>query len=246
MQITLLKNIAEDIAGKQAEEIVDLLIGKKDVNEFLIAKKMKLTINQVRNMLYKLSDKGLVSFTRKKDKRKGWYIYFWTLNSLKSLTLLEKKLSEEFDQLEKQLKNRKTKRFYSCKICNIEVSEGTALLNQFTCPECGQVYVLSENNKLIKELENKINKSRKSLELIRGEKGKIMEKEEKSLRRKEAREKKEAKKKKKTAKKKVGKKVGKKAKKKTGKKVKEKKVRKEKKKKPKTKKIKPKKKSKKK
>ena len=29
-------------------------------------------------MIYKLYHADLVEFTRKKDKTKGWYIYYWT------------------------------------------------------------------------------------------------------------------------------------------------------------------------
>ena len=71
MQINLLKSLVEEMAGQGASQIVDILYNKKDINEFLIAKKMNLTINQVRNILYKLSAEGLVSFIRKKDKKKG-------------------------------------------------------------------------------------------------------------------------------------------------------------------------------
>ena len=188
MQINLLKDIVEDIAGKQAREIVDLLAGKKDVNEFLIAKKLKLTINQTRNILYKLGDSGLVSFTRKKDKRKGWYIYFWTLSTIKSLSLLEKKLAGEMKQIKSRLIKRKTKRFYFCETCNIEVSEDTALLNNFTCQECGQVYKLSENDKVIKELEGKLSKLGKNVNIIKEEREKEEEKKDKKTRRKAARE----------------------------------------------------------
>jgi len=188
MQVKLLKSIVSDIAGKQAVEIVDLLVGKKDVNEFIIAKKLKLTINQTRNILYKLSDSGLVSFIRKKDKRKGWYIYFWTLNSLKSLELLENRLLQEIRELENQLKNRKIRRFYFCKTCNVEVGEETALLNDFTCQECGEVYSLAENNSVIKELTTQIFKIKKYLEVIRGEKEKEVENQQKKRIRKAKRE----------------------------------------------------------
>lgn len=199
MQIKLLKDIVADIAGNPAVEIVDLLAEKKDVNEFLIAKKLKLTINQTRNILYKLSDAGLVSFIRKKDKRKGWYIYFWTLNSLKSLELLENKFLEEIALLKKQLENKKTKRFYFCETCNVEVGEETALLNEFTCRECGQIYTLAVNDKIIHELESKINKLKKALEIIVEEKGKALNKQDKKrsrVRKKEEREEKKEKEKK--------------------------------------------------
>ena len=111
-QIRFLKRIVEDLIGKHAVPLIDLLTGKKDINEFNIAKKLNLTINQTRNILYRLSDYGLVSFIRKKDKRKGWYIYFWTLNIHRSLCLLEEILKKEIHNLENELKNRKEKRYY--------------------------------------------------------------------------------------------------------------------------------------
>ena len=76
MQIKLLKSIVENLIGKQAVPIIDLLFGKKHVNEFLIAKKLKLTINQTRNILYKMSDFGLVSFIERKIReRDGIFIF---------------------------------------------------------------------------------------------------------------------------------------------------------------------------
>ena len=187
MQTNFLEEIVENIAGSQAREIVKLLEGKKDVNEFLIAKKLKLTINQTRNILYKLSEAGLVSSTRKKDKRKGWFIYFWTLDALKSMDLLEKRLSDEANQLKHLLQNRKSRRFYFCKTCNSEVGEETALLNQFTCQECGQVYELADSSSFIKDIEGKISKIEKQLAVISEEKGKLLETWSKKNKRKVAR-----------------------------------------------------------
>jgi len=166
MQIKFLKSIVEHLINKQAILIVDLLAGKKDVNEFLIAKKLGLTINQARNILYKLSDYGLVSFIRKKDKRRGWYIYFWTLNVYQSLSLLEKKMKEELNQARGQLKSRKEERYYLCKICSIEVTEEAALLNDFTCPECEEVYELSNNQEIIDSLNKTISRLEKEIQLI--------------------------------------------------------------------------------
>ncbi len=208
MQIKFLKSIVEELINKPAAPIVDLLAGKKDVNEFLIAKKLELTINQTRNILYKLSDYGLVSFIRKKDKRKGWYIYFWTLNVHQALNLLEKKLKEELGQLEFQLKNRKEKRHYVCNTCSIEVTEESALLNNFTCPECEEIYELAESLGVISHLEKKIVKIRREIEFVSIER----EKEEEKLEKKKAKKIKKAEEERKV-KRKRGKKPGKKAKK---------------------------------
>src|SRR3989344_5440571 len=80
LDLDLLKDITSSVGGKNAAQIVDLLLDKKHINEFIVAKKLELTINQTRNILYKLSDEGLVSSIRKKDKKKGWYTYFWTFH----------------------------------------------------------------------------------------------------------------------------------------------------------------------
>jgi len=179
MQTKLLEDVVSEIAGKSGKDILQLLIGKKDVNEFLIAKKLALTINQVRNILYKLSNFSLVTFTRKKDKRKGWYTYFWTINTKKALELLEKKSKKEIETLKSQLKSREVKRFYLCKVCKTEVSEETALLHDFTCPECGDIYDLVDNKKIINELKNNISRLEKQKQTVLQELDKIKEIEDK-------------------------------------------------------------------
>jgi len=185
MQIKLLNEIIGKVIGKQATEVVDLLSGKKNVNEFIIAKKLKLTINQTRNILYKLSDAGLVSFTRKKDKKKGWYTYFWTLNTEKSLVLLENNVLHEMENLKNQLKSRENKRYYVCNTCKVELNEETALLHNFICSECGQVYGLQTDKKAINDLILRIKKLEESLASIREELGKIREKETKKKQKEE-------------------------------------------------------------
>ena len=169
-QIKLLKSVVEDLINKQSVEIIDLLAEKKNVNEFIIAKNLDLTINQTRNILYKLSDYGLVSFIRKKDKRKGWYIYFWTLDSFQALDLLEENLKKKLDILESQVNNRKRGRHYLCNTCSIEVNEENALLNDFVCPECEDVYDLSDDSDVVVELERRISKLKKEIDLVTSEK----------------------------------------------------------------------------
>ncbi len=175
-QIRLLQGLVEELAGVGASVIVEILYNKKDVNEFNIAKRMNLTINQVRNILYKLSADGLVSFIRKKDKRKGWYIYYWTLGSEKCLVKLEQALMKKIADLNALLRSRETKRFYVCKPCGIEVSEEKALEHGFSCEECAEVYELADNTPSIRDTKAKITKTEKDLQMIRHELDSIREK----------------------------------------------------------------------
>ncbi len=185
MQIKLLQDLVDEMAGMGSGRIVEILFGKKDVNEFVIAKKMNLTINQVRNILYKLSAEGLVTFVRKKDKRKGWYIYYWTLKTEKCLVKLEQALLKKIDDLKHGLGNRELNRYYVCKSCGIEVTEEKALEHGFTCEECAEVYELSDNRNPIRDLKAKITKTEKDLKLIQDEIAGYRQKEEKKRARKE-------------------------------------------------------------
>jgi len=168
------------IVGKPAEEIVDLIYNNKHINEFLLSKKLNLTINQTRNILYKLSDYGIVSSVRKKDKRKGWYTYFWRIEPTKSLEFFRSSLIKKIEQMTAQIKSKETKDFYICERCNTELNEETALINSFTCNECGGLFTLKDNSKTIKDLQKNLEKLKEELSLVDIELGKEREKTEKS------------------------------------------------------------------
>lgn len=181
MQVKLLKDIISDIAGVQAAAIVDLLHNKKNVNEFLIAKKLILTINQTRNILYKLADEGLVSFIRKKDLRKGgWYTYFWTLNTGKSLLKLKEKLETRIKNLEHRLKSRKTRRYFHCPNCDIEYGEEHALIHNYSCPECGEILKLKESAAEIENIGKETSRLKEVLLRVDEEIGIVTKKEERA------------------------------------------------------------------
>jgi transcription factor E len=169
----MLKIFLEEVvvlaAGKAAEPIADLLNSKKHVNEFIIAKKLDLTINQTRNILYKISDFGLVSSMRKKDKKKGWYTYFWKIEILKALEFLKVYVEKKMEQFNNQINSRETKTFYICERCNLEFNEENAMHQEFACPECGEVLSLKDNSKLVRELKKNYDKFKEKLNEINKE-----------------------------------------------------------------------------
>ena len=185
MQINLLKNIVTSIAGSSASGVVDLLYNKKNVNEFLISKKLKSTINQTRNILYRLADEGLVSFIRKKDVKKGgWYTYYWTLNSGKSLLKFKEKLQQNIETLEQQLAQRRTGRFFVCKNCDIEFNEESSLTHNYTCPECGQVLDVKDLSAEMSQIEKDVTRLKSLLATVQEEVQIISGKETKARERK--------------------------------------------------------------
>nr|MBC8444041.1 hypothetical protein [Candidatus Woesearchaeota archaeon] len=77
----IIEYVVGEVAGENALSIVNYLKNKKNISEFKIAEVLEKDIKEVRVLLYKLVNFNLVSSIRKKDKKKGWYIYYWTLNT---------------------------------------------------------------------------------------------------------------------------------------------------------------------
>ena len=110
------------LTKKKVEEIIIGILGpdglpllkqlylKDNISEFELATKVKRDIKVIRKMLYFLYNHNLVSFTRKKDKIKGWYIYYWTLlpesirfNYFKMKRDLLARLKNQLEKEEKEL-----------------------------------------------------------------------------------------------------------------------------------------------
>jgi transcription factor E len=178
----LLRETISITVGKGTEPIADLLNSTKYQNEFNLAKKLGITINQTRNILYKISDFGLVVSERKKDKKKGWYTYYWKFDIMKSLEFLKKRLLESKEKFEVQINRREGNQFYVCEYCNLEYSEEDSLLMEFTCDECGELLSTKDNSTLIKGLKKNLEKIEEKLEIIEVE----IAKEQKKLDKKKA------------------------------------------------------------
>jgi len=181
----LIKEIVLGIIGKSGEKIVDILYKKKNVNELLISKKLSLTINQTRNILYKLLDNNLVQFIRKKDSKKGgWYTYFWTLSARKSLSSLQDRTQNKIKHLQEDLEKRKNLRFYYSPSSNLEYTEEQALENNFICPETGEVMQLKDNKELLNAINAEISKLESLMEEVSIELLELEKKEQKVKKRK--------------------------------------------------------------
>ena len=156
------KELVQSIASDRGVDVVFLIKDKENVSEFKIAEKLRITVNEVRNSLYKLQDKNLVFFTRKKDKKKGWYIYFWNFDKIKAYDLLVEMKHEKKKQLQQVLQQEKQGTVYVCPNKCVRVKAEEALEYQFKCPECDAV-LIEEN------LEKRTEKVRKEIEVLQRE-----------------------------------------------------------------------------
>jgi len=144
--------LVSELAGTDCIDLARLIIeGKENVSEFKLAELLSLNINQVRNMLYRLQKHNLINSTRKKDKRKGWYIYYWTFNFVQAKSLTRKLSENKLSDLRDQLLQQETDDFYTCSKRCTKLNLEIAMEHDFRCPECSNL--LKEVNKT-KEIES--------------------------------------------------------------------------------------------
>jgi transcription initiation factor TFIIE subunit alpha len=162
----MVEEIVLEVAGADVMPLVKYLRHKINVSEFTLADKIKKEINVTRNMLYRLYDNNLVTFTRKKDKKKGWYIYYWTFNDFRVKDLIKDIKLRKLERLNEKLEKEKSTQFYSCPEKCIRMDFETGMDYEFKCPECGLLMEVEDNTEKIKHLEQAVERIKKELKKI--------------------------------------------------------------------------------
>ena len=168
MKVTskVVEEIVSEVAGQDVIPLVKALKNKVNVSEFKLADNIKKEINLTRNMLYRLYDNNLVSFIRKKDKKKGWYIYYWTFNNKRIKDLVKTIKKRHLERFSERLHREKGTQFYICKNKCLRLDFEQSHDFSFKCPECGILLDLDDNSKKIKELQTAIIKLQKELKVL--------------------------------------------------------------------------------
>lgn len=154
------------IAGEEGLEVLDNLPLNKSINEFKLAEKLSKNINQVRSVLYKFYTYRIVLFDKKRDKKKGWFIYFWKLQPSNVVYLLKKEKEKELLSYRERLEEGKETQFFGCKKCKQEFEYMIALENNFMCPACGTVLKLVDKSRTIRAAEKEIEEIKKDIKNI--------------------------------------------------------------------------------
>lgn len=159
----IIEEVVTEVAGEDVLPLVRSLKNKKNISEFKLAENIKQEVNTTRNMLYRLFDSNLVSFIRRKDKKKGWYIYYWTFETKKIKYLFQKLKKQKLDKLKDRVEREKSSNFFECQNKCIRLDFDQATNFEFKCPECGEILYQKDNSEKIAELERDIKELEKEL-----------------------------------------------------------------------------------
>jgi len=157
----LIEKIVTEVIGEGAIPIINYLKGKTNVSEFKIAEAVKEEIHKTRNILYRLLENNLVSFKRKKDKKKGWYICYWDFHPEKIKYLISKLRKQKLESLKERLRREQNNHFFMCRNACVRMDFEKATDFNFKCPECGELMNQIDNARTIDFLKDQIVKLEK-------------------------------------------------------------------------------------
>ena len=153
IQETLIEAVGEDTLV-----VIDFLKNRKNISEFVIGEKINVEIHQVRNMLYRLHQRHLATYKRKKDSKKGYYISYWTFNKKRIKDLVLEIHREKLLTLRERLVREEQNKgcFFLCSnaCARLDFAQSSEL--DFRCPECGSLLQQQDNERTIEHLKQKI------------------------------------------------------------------------------------------
>jgi transcription initiation factor TFIIE subunit alpha len=151
--------IANLFGGEEAVTVVKSLKKLGEATDEIIANDCGIRLNTVRKVLYKLYDHGLVSCTRVRDEKTGWFIFYWRLQPDQLDAFIRSRKKRALDKLKQRLDFEKNHSFFICKTdADVRVTFEEAMETSFKCGKCGNQLDSSENAELISGLETRIEK----------------------------------------------------------------------------------------
>jgi len=151
--------IANLFGGEEAITVVKSLKKLGEGTDEIIANDCTIRLNTVRKVLYKLYDHGLVSCTRVRDEKTGWFIFYWRLQPDQLDAFIRSRKKRALDKLKQRLDFERSHNFFICKTdSEVRVTFEDAMESSFKCSKCGNQLDSSENAGMISVLESKIDK----------------------------------------------------------------------------------------
>ena len=160
-----LTKIADIIGGEDAVKIINVLKNSDEVTDEEIVEKTGVKLNDVRKILYKFYDHSIVSLRRTRDRKTGWFIFHWKLQTNQIEGYIKNLKLRVLEKLETRLQYEKTHDFYHCGNSECErLTFEEAMENFFRCPKCGKPLQHFDNGEFIKKLQAKIEELRRELD----------------------------------------------------------------------------------
>src|SRR5437667_8345163 len=129
-----LARLASFVGGEEAISVVKALAQAGTTTDDVIATQANVRLNTARKVLYKLYDHALVTCTKSRDEKTGWYIYHWKLQPDQLDAFVRSRKKKVLEKLRARLDYEKTHSFFMCKGClKGRVTLEEAMKSAFRC-----------------------------------------------------------------------------------------------------------------
>lgn len=162
----MIEALVNEIAGPHGVRLLKEMLYKENIGEIRLSELLKLGVNQIRSLLYKLHAYNLVYSTRKKDKDKGWYNYYWTFNFSHARDLLTIRKKKRLEKINEELKSSHIE-VYECKNKCIALSLDKAMHHNFRCPECEQLLEHKDTKSYFEGLRKEVTQIETDLDILK-------------------------------------------------------------------------------
>ena len=100
-----LKQVLVDFGGEDAIKIMQVLLSVgSEITDEKLAEQSGVRLNIVRKILYILNENKLTQFHRQRDKKSGWFVYYWIGTAENLPLLLEERKKQVVEKLMVRLK----------------------------------------------------------------------------------------------------------------------------------------------
>jgi transcription initiation factor TFIIE subunit alpha len=149
--------VANLFGGEEAVTVVKSLKKLGEGTDETITNDCAVRLNTVRKVLYKLYDHGLVSCTRVRDEKTGWFIFYWRLQPDQLDAFIRSRKRRALDKLKIRLEYERNHTFFVCKTdSDVRITFEEAMESSFKCSKCGNQLDSQNNVDEVAVLESKI------------------------------------------------------------------------------------------
>ncbi|MHA1820818.1 MAG: transcription factor [Promethearchaeota archaeon] len=153
-------NVALELKNIESDEITDEEL----------AERSGIKLNIVRRMLYILEDNKLSIFKKVRDKKSGWFIYYWRDNFDNLRNFIREKQQLVLEKLSVRLEYEDSNVFYICENpeCNQIFTFDEATDVDFKCTKCESTLTYNDNEDVKEFLRQKIAILRENIKNLSG------------------------------------------------------------------------------
>jgi len=157
-------SMVELVGGEVAAKAVRVLMKKPSLGDDELSQILAIDVKELRKILHRLNDLGLVSYDVYRDKDTGHRIFKWRIQRDQVIGFARTQMRKVYERLKVRLEYEQTHQMYWCGTegCRKYAFE-EAMDVLFRCPDCKKPLTLYDNTQLIEALQRKMAELEKNL-----------------------------------------------------------------------------------